>query len=216
MVRIHIIQRTIVQSRSSPRKEARGPARSGGAVRSIRVALRSALLSGVYGMPEEPDVLERRQRQSMTDEIEVLLRYCENEWNKARHSEDQRATMTNFIVLIAAGILGLMGQLAFDTRSMPLALLLVLLGTYGAVSSAKLYERWRLHRTRARFWSRRLDELCPKAQIYRERQAAWRYHKSRHPRLARLRLHWLWVILHSLIAVLGLACAATTIILSRL
>ena len=150
----------------------------------------------------------------MPDEIEVLLRHCENEWNKARHSEEQRATMTNFIVLVAAGVLGLIGQLAFDTRSIPLALLLILLGTYGAVTSAKLYERWQPHKTRARFWSSRIDELCPEAQIRKQRESAWRHHKSRHPHLAKVRLHWLWVILHALIAVLGLACLATIIIVN--
>jgi hypothetical protein len=143
----------------------------------------------------------------MVDEADILLRLCENEWLQGRQCEDQRAGMTNFIVIIAAAILSLIVQMGFDTRTLPIAVLLALLGAYGALVSAKLYERWRFHMRRARYWRNRIDELHPNAQVVHLKEVAYHEHKTRYPRLVRLRLHWLWLTLHMLITLFGVVCA---------
>ena len=143
----------------------------------------------------------------MADEADILIKFCEEEWTQGRQSENQRATMTNFSIIIAVAIFGLIVQMDFGTKALPLAIILVLVGTYGALVSIKLYERWQLHMRRARDWRKRIDELHPNAQLLQLRKAAWNDHKAKHHWLVRLHLNWLWVAIHSLIVSFGVVCA---------
>ena len=148
----------------------------------------------------------------MADEANILLKFCENEWLQGRQSEDQRATMTNFIVIIAAAVLGFIVQMGFDTQALPLSILLIPLGAYGALVSAKLYERWHFSMRRARYWRKRINELYPDAQLLQLKEAADNEHKTKYNRFRRLRLNWLWLTLHILIALLGIVCSIVIII----
>ena len=143
----------------------------------------------------------------MADEVDILIKFCEEEWTQARQSENQRATMTNYIIIIAIAIFGLMVQMDLNTKALPLAILLVLIGTYGALVSMKLYERWLLHRRRARYWAKRIDELHPNAQLLQLKKAAIKDHEAKYPRLVRLHLNWLWITIHILIALFGVVWA---------
>jgi hypothetical protein len=120
--------------------------------------------------------------------------------------------MTNFIIVIAAVVFGVIVEMDFDIRALPLALVLTVLGTYGALACAKLYERWQLHVRRARYWLRRIDELCPNAQVIDLQEIAESEHYARYGRLTRLRLHRLWVALHIFIALSGLACSVVIVV----
>src|SRR5947209_4221428 len=101
----------------------------------------------------------------MADTTDVLLHMVEEYWTQARHTEDQRAIITNLIVIIATAIHGVLTQTGFRINALPLTILLIILGIYGVVATTKLYERWQFHTHRARKLRRRLDELCPEAQI---------------------------------------------------
>jgi hypothetical protein len=46
----------------------------------------------------------------MADTTDILLTMIDENWTQARHSEDQRATITNFIVVIASVIHGVLTQ----------------------------------------------------------------------------------------------------------
>ena len=62
-------------------------------------------------------------KQLMADEVDILIKFCEEEWTQARQSENQRATMTNYIIIIAIAIFGLMVQMDLNTKALPLAIL---------------------------------------------------------------------------------------------
>lgn len=149
----------------------------------------------------------------MADDTDVLLKLCEEQWTQGRHSESQRATVTNIVFTISAVIIGFLVQKGFSLTSLPLAILLILLGIYGAVTSAKLYERWQFHMRRARYWRRRIDELHPDAQIEQLKAEADAEHKLKYSNLERIQLYQLWLALHILIALIGLA--STIFIIGR-
>lgn len=149
----------------------------------------------------------------MADTSDVLLKTIEEQWSQARQSEDQRATMTNYIIAISTAILGFIVNRGLVRDVLPLTILLVLLGVFGAIVSAKLYERFNLHVHRIGKYIRRLEELHPDAQVRQLQNTADEEHKSEFPRLVKLRLHWLWLALHSSIALLGVV--TTVIALAR-
>src|SRR5690349_1202200 len=101
----------------------------------------------------------------MDESTEILLRVAEENWAKTRQHEDQRTAITGLIVVIAAAIQGGLTQTGFAKAALPLTITLIMLGLFGALACAKLYERSGLHSRRARLLRRRIDELHPSLQI---------------------------------------------------
>ena len=71
-----------------------------------------------------------------------------------RQSESQRAVLTNYVLAIAAAISGLVVQQRFRIQTLPLSVLVVLIGLYGALAAAKYHERANYHLGQARALTR--------------------------------------------------------------
>jgi hypothetical protein len=140
----------------------------------------------------------------MADDSEVLLNFCNQYWDEIRHIENQRATLTNLIILIASAIVGLMVQKGLSRGFLPLAILLILLGIYGTAITLKLYERYNFLQTRLEHFYRRIDELHPNTKFLQIRGAAYDEHNVQFPRLVRLKVHRLWLALHIAISISGI------------
>lgn len=144
----------------------------------------------------------------MADATDILLQLSADEWAQARQSEDQRATITNILLLIASALVGFISQRGLVIETLPVTILLILLGIYGAIVSEKLYETFWFHVTRASYYRRRLDELKSTAQILKLNELADTKHTQEFPRMKKIRLHRLWLILHTSIAIAGLILTA--------
>jgi len=68
------------------------------------------------------------------------------------------------ITLASAGI-AFIAQSGLNPAKLPITILLVILGLYGAFTSEKLSERSRYHINRARLLRKRIAELHPDAKI---------------------------------------------------
>jgi hypothetical protein len=140
----------------------------------------------------------------MADDTDVLLKMYDEQWTQARHIEDQRATITNIVVVIASAILGFIVQQGLSIEILPVTILLVVLGVYGAISSEKLYERFQFCVNRATVLRKRVDELHPNIKLVQLNKDFEAQHKKDYPRLSKVRLHYLWFFLHLAIALGGL------------
>jgi hypothetical protein len=133
----------------------------------------------------------------------AVLEFWKDHREQMRQSESQRGVLTNYVLVIAAAISGFVVQQQFSLRTVPLSVLTMAIGLYGAVSAAKYHERADYHLSQARVLTRVLVQsgALPDADAVLEeaRQA----HYGRYPRLSRLRLNWLWISLHLGIAVYG-------------
>jgi uncharacterized membrane protein YeaQ/YmgE (transglycosylase-associated protein family) len=139
----------------------------------------------------------------MADTTDVLLKFCEQQWTEAKQSEDQRATFTNIILLIASAVVGVIAQKGVSKGMLPLSILLIVLGLFGAMVPRKLYERHQFHIHRLQNWRKRITELHPDSFLEELKNEAVATHKKEFPISSRLRLNYLWVILHLLIAFAG-------------
>lgn len=140
----------------------------------------------------------------MVDTGETLLHLFEEERRMGRQSEDQRASIASLVIVIASVINGVLTQTGFHLKSLPLSILLILLGSYGMIFNAKLYERFRLHDRRADKIRNRLDELFPDAQIRVILMKSDEEQDISYPIISRkIRLYRLWIGLHSLILLQG-------------
>ena len=111
--------------------------------------------------------------------------------------------MTNIVVGIVALLHAVLAQIGLNHSSLPVTILITVLGLSGFVASAKLYERNRFHVARARKLRDRLEELHSDAHISELLSKARAEHKKEYPFWYKIRLYQLWLFLHLLIAVLG-------------
>jgi hypothetical protein len=144
----------------------------------------------------------------MADTGDVLLKFIEENWAQARQSEDQRATITNIIIGIAAFLHAVLSQTGFVLDAIPISLSLFAIGLFGFVASAKLYERHQFHTERARKLRDRLENLFPETRIHEALSEARKEHKEEWGKwsklkLSRLHLYWVWLFLHLAISALG-------------
>lgn len=141
----------------------------------------------------------------MPDEAEILLRFWQEQRDQAKQSEDQRAVMTNIILIISSAGVGLVAKQGVDDRSMILvAVPLIVLGIVGALTSLKYRERFELHIGEARLYRRQLDTLYPSLRLERRWQILRVAHRARHPLLNRVRLYHLWTFIPFVVAITGL------------
>jgi hypothetical protein len=101
----------------------------------------------------------------MSETTEILLHQIDEERSQARQSEDQRATISGLIVIIASAIQGGLTQTGSQKNALPLTIMLAILGFFGMVASAKLYERHQLHIHRALNIRDRLEKLYPDTEL---------------------------------------------------
>lgn len=151
----------------------------------------------------------------MTDEQkalkEILFGMYQDSMAQCRHHEAQRATVTSSIIAIDTIIIGLITfDKAINLTDAPLCLLLIILGAFGAAFSLKHYERYLLFVERLRLYRQRLDEQFSNNEIAKVIEKANEIHSKRFPGLSKYKHHNFWVVLHLLMAVIGivLMCVA--------
>ena len=141
---------------------------------------------------------------------DAILAYWKEHREQLRQSETQRSTLTNFLLVIVAALTALVVQQKFRVVTIPLTVLIILLGIYGSLTVAKYYERSRYHLQQARALTSTLRErgdLGPEEPLDVARDG----HLQQFPRLGTVRLHLLWVTLHIGITLFGLALLGVTI-----
>ncbi|MFF3208403.1 hypothetical protein [Streptomyces sp. NPDC002962] len=149
----------------------------------------------------------------MATEHDILLQFWQEQRDQARQSENQRAAMTNIVLVVAAAGIGFVVRQGLGDRSnLPVTAGLMLLGLYGALASAKYRERFAMHMHEAKLMRRRLDALYPALGLEADRQAARDGHQRQHRLLYQVRLHQLWTSLHLGIALMGAALAVASIV----
>jgi hypothetical protein len=141
----------------------------------------------------------------------TVLAYWGEHRAQLRQSESQRAVLTNYVLAVAAALSGLVVQQRFRIQTLPLSVLVVLIGLYGALAAAKYHERASYHLAQARALTRALVQSGdlpdnePLLGQFRDE------HIRQYRRLYRIRLHWLWTGLHLGVAAYGLVLVALTL-----
>src|SRR5690242_8002925 len=138
----------------------------------------------------------------MADHVDVLLEYWKEKRAHARHTESQRAILTNLILLIAAAGLGFISQQGFRGTSATVSALLIPLGTFGIIVTWKYYERYNIHIDQAIEFSRRIALLVPGCNHEEILAPVRDRNAERVGRLKVIRLYRLWMALHFLIVLI--------------
>ena len=151
----------------------------------------------------------------MRDEAEIIWKLYQEHCTWERHHEQQRTSVTNLFLAVAAAVLGVISlDRELSGSDLPLTIFLIVQGFFGSVFVAKHYEVFSTHQSRAGHYREALDSIYPGAGILSNRVKADKENAARFPHLHKLRLNKFWVGLHILIALFG--AVLTGIILTRL
>jgi hypothetical protein len=148
----------------------------------------------------------------VTAHEDAVLAYWREHREQFRQSENQRAILTNYVLVIAAAVSGLVVQQGFKFRTVPLSSLIIVIGLFGALAVAKYHERATYHLLQARALTRVLVDsgaLADHDAVLAEFRQA---HYLQYPRLHRLRLHRLWTGLHLGVAAYGVVLVVITLL----
>lgn len=137
--------------------------------------------------------------------IDIYWKMYQEHCIQGRHHETQRSSVITAIIAIASVIIGLITyDRAITKYDLPLTLLLIVIGAFGATFSMKHYERFNFHMERARVHRDALDELiATNMPLKTLKTAADKTHKAKYPKLSKARLHYWWLSLGVIIAILG-------------
>jgi hypothetical protein len=141
---------------------------------------------------------------------EAVLAYWREHREQLRQSENQRAVLTNYVLLITAAVSGFIVQQNFGLRTLPLSVLVIIIGLYGAVASAKYHERADYHLLQARALTRVLVDTGSLGDHEAVLEEFRQQHYRKYPRLHRLRLNRLWTGLHLGVAIYGIVLVILT------
>ncbi|QEV21962.1 hypothetical protein [Streptomyces alboniger] len=139
----------------------------------------------------------------MADDSDVLLELWRDQRQAAVQSENQRATLSNIVILVVAAGLGLISQRGVQPSTLVISMPMSFLGLYGALACLKFRERFEYHNSVARQLRDQLTDLHPRLNVQAAWSAAFERHLPRYPRLFRVRLYVLWALLHAGVALAG-------------
>ncbi|MBV8694711.1 MAG: hypothetical protein JO125_05740 [Chloroflexi bacterium] len=139
----------------------------------------------------------------MNETYEFLMGCMQENWLHARLCEEKRATTANLVIVLATAVQAMLLLTGINRKALALTMLLMVLGLYGLLASAKLYERSQFHIRRARRLRARLDELLPDAQVQPLQSIAEEEHTAHYPVLSQVRLNTIWLGMHLLVVILG-------------
>jgi len=150
----------------------------------------------------------------MADDTDVLLKYCDETIQEMRHVENQRATIANMTIVISSVIIGYMAQQTLNLTMLPGSIIMIFLGAYGIIMTSKLYERHQFGRSRLDQWTKRIDKLHPKSDLIKLTSLADQEHDAQFPKLSKIRLNRLWIILHVTIMLVGIGITLVVLVVS--
>lgn len=136
---------------------------------------------------------------------DVLWGMYQEHCTQGRHHEDQRSTTANLILALGAAATGLISFKDFTKDMWPLAVLVALLGLFGALFSLKHYERFRYHMKCAGEFRKALEKVVPKTQLQAHLNNARSQHAadSRYALVRGTHLFIFWLALNLLLSAFG-------------
>lgn len=101
----------------------------------------------------------------MADRIDVLLELWKEQREADRWTENQRATLTNIIIIVVAAGLGFIARIGLRPSMLVVTLPMMVLGLYGAFACLKFHERCAFHVGQARGLRKKIAAQFPDLKI---------------------------------------------------
>jgi hypothetical protein len=147
------------------------------------------------------------------NESEIVWQLVKDNFEQARAHEQYRANIAALVITLVGILVGTLSITGLGSHHRQIVYLAIaVLGLYGALASAKHYERFRMHVAIAQHFVDKLRELKVLSidvnDEFRKFQTA---RKWRHSWLAALSLNWLWTGFPAALGLVGLVMFLRTL-----
>lgn len=136
-------------------------------------------------------------------QIDILLQTIDRYWGQAIQQENQRANFANYLLILIGATQGYIIQREFDRFSILLCIIIIVLGIFGLLITAKYYERFREQTSKVGRLMEKLKEIEPNINLDELESLAAKKHKDKHPFLSKIRLNKLWLTFYYFFILLG-------------
>ena len=138
------------------------------------------------------------------DSIEFAWRLYESERDFIKHHENQRTNASSILAAISAALVVAVGSDVTDGWfKLMTAVVLTLIGIFGAVFSGKLYELIQLHANRSYRYLDVVNAHFPEVDVNAVKAGVKEHQKSKHPYFSSISLNKIWFRFHMLVATFG-------------
>lgn len=125
-----------------------------------------------------------------------------------RHHENQRTNASSILAAISAGLLAVTGgDGVLSPADTPIFAAIAVVGAFGFVFSAKLYERIQLHANRSYSYLKLVDREFADQDVSEIKKLADAGQKKEFPIFSRVRLNIIWLYFHLFVFVAGATLA---------
>ena len=97
----------------------------------------------------------------MANSTDIILQLSDKQWSSALQAESRFASLTNVALLGSTVLQGFIIMRGFDAPSLPAAMVMVALGSYGVWAGRQYSQRFRLGIERVEKLAQRFEELHP-------------------------------------------------------
>lgn len=143
-------------------------------------------------------------------EVQLIWEIMREHWSHGRHLDVQKATMSRLLLVVSAGVLGLIAVNGVDSNDIALTVFLFLLGIYGALFSSTYDNLYYTHMQLSKVYR---DEFDGMVSFISSKEALKRK-RERFPwpgPAKKTRLTKYWMSLHLLISLFGLLLFISTV-----
>ena len=143
----------------------------------------------------------------------IIIEMYKEQMAHSRHHEVLRATVSNIIVAISAGLLGLITyDGCINTSDIPTTAFLMAVGMFGFLITMKQYQYLRSHYERANGFAEKLESIKSDTEIKKIIQDAKKRNLENFSRISKVRLNKYWGALHLIVVTIGLILLVQAII----
>ena len=147
------------------------------------------------------------------EEKDFLWDFCKEHLAFCRHHEVQRETVTRIVIIVASALVGVITfDKTLNVYDLPLSIMVILIGVFGAIFSSKHYERFSFHLNRFRRFRSEITKNFPELNLTQLHTEADKESNLQFPVLSRHRLNQFWVLLHILIALIGVLLSIAALV----
>ncbi len=142
---------------------------------------------------------------------ELLWEYSHEQREIGCSMDQQRSTVTNFIITLTGGLIALITVKGFSSLTIPISVFIVFLGFYGIATTYKFYERSKYHFTRSNLCLEMLDEQIGEGHIKKIKDNTTQKIKKEFPAMSNIKNHQIWLVLHLMIITFGIISLVASI-----
>lgn len=134
---------------------------------------------------------------------EFIFEYYKEQRASAQRFDNQRTAITNFMILVSGAILAFIIRTPSSPYEIYAAIFLIIIGLFGTIFVKKLNERAEYNYSRARECLKEIETIRKDEIFSKIIQSGYNKHSGKYNLTMKFRLHYIWMMPHVLISILG-------------